>query len=64
MRLRALNSSFARRDSSTRARVSQVSRLDWDQSDGAGRTLVVELPEAPIRIVGAGTSPCVPTAPF
>lgn len=45
-------------------RVSQVTRLDWDRSDGAGRTLVVEVSEAPIRIVGAGTSPCVPTVPF
>jgi hypothetical protein len=49
---------------SGRARVSQVTRLDWDESDGAGRALVVEVSEAPIRIVGAGTSPCVPTVPF
>lgn len=49
---------------SARARVSQVTRLDWDGSDGAGRALTVEVEEAPIRVVGAGTSPCVPTAPF
>lgn len=49
---------------SSRARVSQVTRVDWDESDGAGRALSVEVPEAPIRVVGAGTSPCVPTVPF
>lgn len=49
---------------SSRARVSRVTRLDWDESDGAGRALTVEVEEAPIRIVGAGTSPCVPTVPF
>ena len=47
-----------------RARVSQVTRLDWDDSDGLGRVLTVEVPELPIRVVGAGTSPCVPTVPF
>lgn len=49
---------------SSRARVSQVTRVDWDESDGPGRALTVEVAEAPIRIVGAGTSPCVPTVPF
>lgn len=46
------------------ARVSRVTRVDWDESDGAGRALDVVVPSAPIRIVGAGTSPCVPTVPF
>lgn len=49
---------------SSAARVSQVTRLDWDSSDGAGRALTVVRTNAPIRIVGAGTSPCVPTVPF
>lgn len=47
-----------------RARLSQVTRVDWDRSDGAGRALTVEVPELPIRVVGAATSPCVPTVPF
>jgi hypothetical protein len=45
-------------------RLSQVTRLDWDESDGTGRALTIEVEQAPIRIVGAGTSPCVPTLPF
>lgn len=50
--------------SSAGARVSRVSRLDWDRSDGPERTLTHLPGLAPIRIVGAGTSPCVPTTPF
>jgi hypothetical protein len=46
------------------ARVSQVTRLDWDRSDGPERALTVEVSHAPMRVVGAGTSPCVPVIPF
>lgn len=49
---------------SARARVSQVTRLDWDRSEGPDRALTVVRTDAPIRVVGAGTSPCVPTVPF
>jgi hypothetical protein len=49
---------------SSRARVSQVTRLDWDRSDGPDRALSVVRTDAPIRVVGAGTSPCVPAGPF
>lgn len=49
---------------SSRTRVSQVTRLDWDRSDGPDRALTVVRTDAPIRVVGAGTSPCVPTVPF
>lgn len=49
---------------SSRARVSQVARLDWDGSDGPERALSIVRTDAPIRVVGAGTSPCVPTGPF
>jgi hypothetical protein len=49
---------------SSRARVSQVARVDWDASDGPERALTILRTDAPIRIVGAGTSPCVPTGPF
>lgn len=45
---------------SSRARVSQVTRLDWD----GDRSRSVLHAEAPIRVVGAGTSPCVPVVPF
>jgi len=45
---------------SLRARVSQVTRIDWDRSDGPERARTVVVPELPIRVVGAGTSPCVP----
>lgn len=41
-------------------RVSRVSRLAWD----GDRSLTSVLAQAPIRIVGAGTSPCVTTFPF
>lgn len=47
-----------------RGRVSQVTRVDWDESDGPGRAVTVVRRDSPIRVVGAGTSPCVPTAPF
>jgi hypothetical protein len=45
------------------ARVSQVTRVDFDGSDGPplGREVVVA--ETPIRIVGAGVSTCVPLVP-
>lgn len=46
------------------ARVSQVTLLDWDRSDGPDRTLRTLPIPVPIRVVGAGTSPCVPTVPF
>ncbi|MBI4914640.1 MAG: hypothetical protein HY825_02240 [Acidobacteria bacterium] len=49
---------------SPRARVSRVTRLDHDASDSPDRDLVVLVPEAPIRVVGAGTSPCVPEVPL
>lgn len=45
---------------SLRARVSQVTRIDWDRSDGPDRARTLEVPRLPIRVVGAGTSPCVP----
>jgi len=43
-----------------RARVSQVTRYDRDESDGMGARLVPVDGRAPIRIVGAGASTCVP----
>jgi hypothetical protein len=49
---------------SPRARVSRVTRVDYDASDSPERARVVVLPEAPIRVVGAGTSPCVPEVPW
>jgi hypothetical protein len=45
-------------------RVSKVTRMDYDESDGPGRTLSVVNEEAPIRIVGADSSPCVPEVPY
>jgi hypothetical protein len=47
-------------DVATVDRVSRVTRMDYDGSDGAGRALTVVVEEGPIRVVGAGTSPCVP----
>jgi hypothetical protein len=47
---------------SSRGRVSQVVRVDWDGSDGGGFEVVV--PQAPLRVVGAASSPCVPVLPF
>ena len=47
---------------SLRARVSRVTRFDFDGTEGGGATVVVE--EAPIRVVGAGASTCVTTSPF
>lgn len=47
---------------SSRGRVSQVVVADWDRSDGGGWEVVVA--EAPLRVVGAASSPCVPTVPF
>jgi hypothetical protein len=43
-----------------RARVSQVTRVDWDGSDGPPRALTTVVAAAPMRVVGAGTSTCVP----
>jgi hypothetical protein len=45
-------------------RVSKVTHMDYDESGGAGRALTVVNPEGPTRVVGAGTSPCVPEVPF
>ncbi len=45
-----------------RARVSRVIRFDLDNSDGGGFMDLAE--QAPIRVVGAASSPCVPTEPF
>ncbi len=45
-------------------RLSQVVRFDLDDSEGNGRVLDVAVGEAPIRVVGAGTSPCVPYVPL
>ncbi|MCA9686578.1 MAG: hypothetical protein KC457_30715, partial [Myxococcales bacterium] len=39
---------------------SQVTRLDWDESEGQGKVLEVVNAMAPIRVVGAGTSICAP----
>ena len=47
-----------------RARVSRVLRFDLDESEAPGRTTTEVIPRAPIRIVGAATSPCVSTIPF
>jgi len=46
-------------DLSASERVSRVTRLDYDGS----LELDVVVDEAPIRVVGAGTSPCVPETP-
>jgi len=45
-------------------RLSQVVRFDLDNSEGNGQVLEVVVPEGPIRVVGAGTSPCVPYVPL
>ncbi|MFH2005603.1 MAG: hypothetical protein ABI333_03340 [bacterium] len=45
-------------------RLSQVVRFDLDDSEGNGQVLDVVVPEGPIRIVGAATSPCVPYVPL
>jgi len=50
--------------SSAGARLSQVTRLDYDRSESPDRALTLVNGNAPIRIVGAGTSPCVPVVPF
>lgn len=41
-------------------RVSEVTRLDWDESEGNGKALELVNEAAPIRVVGAGTSICAP----
>jgi hypothetical protein len=43
---------------------SQVTHMDYDDSDADGeQQLEVVVPNAPIRIVGAGVSTCAPTIP-
>jgi hypothetical protein len=42
--------------------ISQVWHLDYDQSDG-GKQALTFLGDAPIRVVGAGVSTCVPWGP-
>lgn len=42
--------------------VSQVVHVDWDASDGAERSWSTVVEQAPMRVVGAGSSTCVPTA--
>jgi hypothetical protein len=42
--------------------VSRVTHVDWDESDGGGQAVTVVEPFAPIRIVGAGSSTCVPVS--
>jgi hypothetical protein len=44
-------------------KVSKVTRLDLDGSEGQGAALTVVNGAAPIRIVGAGVSTCVPVTP-
>ena len=44
-------------------KVSRVHRLDYDGSDGGGQVTTEVVAEAPIRIVGASASICVPIAP-
>jgi hypothetical protein len=44
-------------------KVSRVHHLDYDESDGGGQALTEIVAQAPIRIVGAGASICVPIAP-
>lgn len=41
-------------------KLSQVTRLDWDESEGNGKVLEQVVETAPIRVVGAGTSICAP----
>jgi len=47
-----------------RARVSRVLHFDLDDSDGGGRAVTEVVAQAPIRVVGAASSPCVQTIPF
>ena len=47
-----------------RSRVSQVTRLDLDGSDGSPRALTRVVDALPIRVVGAASSPCVPVGPI
>lgn len=42
---------------------SDVWHLDYDESDGSGQALTKVVSPAPIRIVGAGVSTCVPAGP-
>lgn len=44
-------------------KMSQVTRLDYDDSEGQGQVLTVVNGAAPIRVVGAGVSTCVPVVP-
>lgn len=45
-----------------RTRMSRVIRYDLDMSDGGGFTVLEDV--APIRVVGAASSPCVPVGPI
>ncbi len=45
-------------------RTSAVTLLDWDESEGPGRARREIVQSLPLRVVGAGTSPCVPTLPI
>jgi len=47
-----------------RNRVSKVIRYDLDASEGPERGFTVVEEQAPIRVVGAATSPCVQVIPF
>lgn len=42
---------------------TSVSHVDWDESDGPGRAVTVIIEEAPVVVIGAGTSTCVPIGP-
>ncbi|MEM7153142.1 MAG: hypothetical protein AAF799_09875 [Myxococcota bacterium] len=42
---------------------TSVSKLDWDESDGQGQAVTVVVEDAPVIVVGAGSSTCVPIGP-
>ncbi|MCB9566009.1 MAG: hypothetical protein H6710_02095 [Myxococcales bacterium] len=42
---------------------SEVWHLDYDESDGMGQAMTKIISQAPIRVVGAGVSTCVPAGP-
>ncbi len=44
-------------------KVSQVIHVDFDESDGPGKTRTVVVEAGPIRVVGASSSTCVPVDP-
>lgn len=49
--------------SNTQTSVSSVTRVDWDESEGPGRTATTLVQEAPLLVVGAGVSTCAPLNP-